>query len=53
MLIIINESGNSCERYDSRTAGARVARSTPDRKVICSNQVWFIDFLHFFAIFAI
>jgi hypothetical protein len=27
----------------SRTAGATVARSTPDRKVIRSNRVWFIS----------
>jgi hypothetical protein len=25
----------------TRTAGATVARSTPDRKVIRSNRVWF------------
>ena len=34
------------------TAGATVARSTPDRKVIRSNRVWFNYFLnHFCAIF--
>jgi hypothetical protein len=27
--------------HNSRTAGATVARSTPDRKVIRSNRVWF------------
>jgi hypothetical protein len=30
----------------TRTAGATVARSTPDRKVIRSNRVWFNTATH-------
>ena len=36
--IITFTHGHQCRR----TAGATVARSTPDRKVIRSNRVWFI-----------
>ena len=41
----------SCERNYDRPAGARVARSTPDRKVICSNQVWVTKILQFLVAF--
>lgn len=53
--MISTEIEKSFRKLINRTAGATVARSTPDRKVIRSNRVWFntsfIDHLYFLPAF--